>query len=178
MRYDDDLTALVSLLRRTRLRTPINQHHKDRLRKELFNTPQPLPISWRRIMLAASFLICIVAGIYYSMQPVRPIVGVALWHINNPSPANIRMNEWIETGRDSLAVRLFDQTELHLEPFTKLCIVSSTTERSTEDAVVYLKRGTLDACVPKHLAHALIVRTPDANVRVTGTKFRVEVKTE
>lgn len=178
MRYDDDLTALVNYIRQTRLRTPINQQHKDRLRRELFSSAQTLPISWRRIALAASFLILCVSGIYYSMQPIQPIVGVALWHINNLSPANIRMNEWIETGRDSLTVRLFDQTELHLEPFSKFCIVSSTTERSSENAVVYIKRGILDACVPKHLAHALIVRTPDANVRVTGTKFRVEVKTQ
>lgn len=176
MNPNDDYTPLVTLLRRARLHAPINQDHKDRLRRQLFDASQPIPVVWRRLMAAASFAIVLFAAVYYVLQPVKPIVGVALWHFNTTQPANIRMGEWVETGRDSLVVILFDQSKLHFEPFSEFCIASSTSDRAAENAVIVLKRGVLDASVPKQLDHALIVRTPDANVRVTGTKFRVEVK--
>ncbi len=176
MNPNDDFTSLGALLRKTKLNAPINQEHKIRLRRQLFDSSKTIPVFWRRFAVAASFGCIVLVSVYYFLQPIRPIVGVALWHFNKSQPANIRMGEWVETGRDSLAVILFDQSKLHLEPFSKFCVISSTTDRCNEDAIIYLKRGILDASVPKQLDHALIVRTPDANVRVTGTKFRVEVQ--
>ena len=127
-------------------------------------------------MAVGSFAIIVCCAVYYWTQPVKPIVGIALWHFNRSDPVNIRKGEWVNTGSDSLAVLLLDQSKLHFEPFSEFYIDSSTTDRSKEDAVVYLKRGALDVSVPQHLAYAMLVCTPDANVRVTGTKFRVVVE--
>ncbi len=176
MNQQDDFSPLENLLRQTRLNAPINPSHKAELRGKLLAAPPREEIFRRRMICATSFaMVLMTIGIFW-MQDRGPIVGSFIWNVNQSNSKSLRAGKWLRTGNDRLTAVLQDRSSLQFEPLSEFKIISSSTKRRNENAVIYLKRGTVNAIVSNKMKYSLIIHTPDAQVRVVGTKFRVTVE--
>ncbi len=176
MKQQDDFSPLGNLLHRTRLNAPINPSHKAQLREKLLATPPQEEIFRKRMIFATSFaMVLMTIGIFW-MQDRGPLVGSFIWNVNQSSTESLRAGKWLRTGNDRLTAVLQDRSSLQFEPLSEFKILSSSTKRRNEEAVIFLKRGEVNVDVKNKMKYPLIIHTPDAKVRVVGTKFSVTVK--
>ncbi|MFH1739186.1 MAG: FecR domain-containing protein, partial [bacterium] len=133
-----------------------------------------------RIILIPAAATAILLGVivYFFFLPSKPVVGMLEWQTAPGYSENITAKTQIQTGENTAFVTFPEESRLEFGPETVFSVLSSSTGRTTEPAVVLLERGTLEASVTKLLSHQLIVITPDVEVKVVGTRFIIRVSDE
>lgn len=178
MRGNIDLKKLESFLRRTRLEAPINEAHKNRLQHQLFSELSKRPLFRSRFVLTGSVAILAVVVLLVLFRPSQAVVGTVEWQTANAQQKTVLSGTRYRTRNDTAVVTLDENSRLRFLPGSVFSVLSPSTDRVSEDAVVFLERGTLEASVTELLQHSVIVKTPDVEVRVIGTRFIVSVTEE
>ncbi len=176
MKDKNDIERMESLLRRTRFEGQINGAHKARLWEQISSPPR-VATTFRKDVAIAAVAVFLALGIYFVFPNLpRAIVGPV--EVGSGSKAVVDMERDIRytSGNQTVRITLEDNSTLYFLPDSEFTVLSTNTNRKTEDSVVFMEHGTVEASVRESLPQDLIVRTPDVEVKAIGTRFRVRVE--
>ncbi|HPO07774.1 MAG TPA: FecR family protein [bacterium] len=171
MKQQVDLDKLKSFLRRVGAEATINRTHKAALLNRLVEEYPGRRFAWGIVLPACSAAVVLILAVSIFFWFAKPTMGKLEWAGNSARTESLTGRTRIKTGTNTATVFLDDGSELKLDRSTVFQVLSSSTNRLQEDTIISLERGTLDANVRNDLPHRLIVRTPDVEVTVVGTKF-------
>ena len=173
---DKDIEQMESLLRGTTFEGQINGSHKARLWEQI-SSPSRTATTSRKDLAIAAAAVFLALGIYF-VFPHLPRAVVGPVEVGSGSKAVVDMERGIRytSGKQTVRITLEDNSALYFLPDSQFTVLSTNTNRKTEDSVVFMEHGTVEASVRRSLPQDLIVRTPDVEVKAIGTRFRVRVE--
>ncbi len=176
---ENDLKALKSFLRQQKIDAPINPAHKARLREELFAASAKPSFFRMHYLFAGSAAAVLILTFVIYPQLTTNIACTAIESANgNGTHAMDILTGKRYQPQQSMTMTLDDGSQLVFDPNSAFKVLSSTTNREKEDAVILLERGVLTADITPKRPHLFLVRTPDVEIEVIGTQFKVSVTEE